>query len=844
MAGRARLIQTHFGGGEISRAARARPDLDIYSGAMERIENYVPRASGALDRRAGTVRAGTARPATKARMFALVKSINDVVRIEAGGGKFRFWNAHARTLILSGSDPLEINIPWADEELQGLRTWQRGDVMWFAHTSHLYPVYALRRTGSASFTLDVVELAEGPFLDRQAGAPVLTFSAVTGSVTVTAGSAAFSAAHVGALIRVEANTLPKVSGWSFDQKTVVGEFCRNGNRFYEATATLDPFKTGNSPPIHETGEAWDGNQDDNVRWAFRGYTYGLLRITAYTSPTQVTATVLQRLPFYGSGVGLTSDLWQISALSDAEGWPACGTVYEERQALIGSAGEPDKAFASRTSEWTPLKFDFRPGFATETVDTDAVRKSLAEHRTAAASWALVMDQLMIGTSAGVRTLSGPSSDEGITPAGAVPRTVSAVPCSPLVEGILADNSLLYLTPGEQALMEISRDPQVSPRNLLEVAQHMAGGGFRAFAWQGHPFRTLWGVDRAGKLRSLTHSPENGTAGWARQRLGGRFGRRAPVVETVCSAPGPDGRDEVWLIAKRTLGGSTVRTVEILERPFDPEIMRMEDCCCVDLAGYFNLWQAYTVLAAWDGTYVTLTAQDGATPFTSADFEREFWLSANEDLPDEADEPYPVRVQIVQQVSSTVLRGQLVGAYDEAAWKDRVLRIARPARSLSLPWLAGEQILLNADGRSIGPLTVPEGGTLDLVSNASADGHLWVARGWAGLAYTSHAVTLPVNGGEGLGSARTAMGRVQEIGILPDAIGEGRVRRIDQHPDYEIEINPRQASAPLGQARPPLREDKMIPMETGFDRRRQIEILADGALPCSIAGFVMKVESYG
>lgn len=844
MAGRARLIQTNFGGGEISRKARARPDLDIYAGAMDRCENFVPQAAGSLDRRPGTVRLGAARAATASRLFSLVKSINDVVRIEAGGGKFRFWDALSRTQILDGVSPLELDIPWADDELAGLRDWQRGDVIWFAHVSHAYPVYALRRTGAATFTLDPVAMEEGPFLDRVDGAPTLTFSAVSGSVTVTAGAASFTPDHVGALIRCEADTMPLISSWSFDQKTVVGEFCRNGNRIYEALAAPDPSRTGNSPPIHEEGDAWDGNQDDNIKWRFKGFTYGLLQITGYTSATQVTATVLRRLPFYGTGVSLSTSYWQLSALSDVEGWPACGTIYEERQCVFGSIGESDKAFASRTAKWSPLAFDHRPGFVTETLDTDAVRKSLAEHRTATCVWALVMDQMMIGTTSGVRTLSGPSADEALTPAGAVPRTLSTVPCSALVRPVLADNSLLYLAPGEEELIEISRDPQVAPRNLLEVADHMAGGGLRDMAWVGRPRRALWVVDRRGRLRSLTLSPENGTVGWSRHRLGGNFAGRHAVVECVDGAPGPDGRDELWLIVKRTIGGVTVRTVEFMERPFDTDTMRLEDCCCLDLAGYFDLWQSYTVLATFDGTDVVLTAQGGATPFVAGDVDRQFWLSANEDLPDEADEPSPVRLRIIEQVSTSVLKAQLVGAYDAGAWQGRVMRIARCAKSLSLPWLAGEEIYLNADGMTVGPLTVPEGGTLDLTSDASEDGIRWVARGWAGLRYASLARSLPVNGGEGLGSSRTAMGRVSGVGILPDAIGEGRLRRRDQHPDYEVAINPRQASAPLGTVTPPLTEDKFIPLDKGFDRHKQVEILADGALPCSVGGFLLQVESYG
>lgn len=841
MAGRARLIQTHFTG-EISRAARARADLDIYAGALELCRNYVARPSGKADRRPGGVVLGVAAAASKSKWFVLKKASNDAVRIEAGGGVFRFWNSLTRTLILNGGSPVTVAIPWSDDDLNGLRSWQQGDVMWFAHTSRAYPVYALRRTAANAFALSQVVLEEGPFVDRDSGAPVLTFSAVSGSVTVTAASAVFNAAHVGALIRCEATTLPDVLSWSFDMKVAVGEICRNGNRFYQATATNDPHRSGNVPPVHESGRQWDGNIDDCVQWEFRGFTYGLLRITAYTSPTQVTATVLRRLPFYGSA-SLTTDFWQISAISADRGYPACGTLFEERQCLFGSAREPDRSFLSRTTRWTPLSFDMRPGFVTETLEDDAIRRSIAGSETAAIVWAMVMDGLTLGSTAGVYRLAGPSVDEPLSPAACVPRVVSSVPCSELVPAVKADNSLLYLAPAEEELIELRRDASEDPRNLLEVASHMAGGGLRSLAWQGRPHRVLWGVDRRGRLVSMTYSPENSMYGWSLHRLGGRFGRKQPIVEDICSGPGPDGRDEIWLTVKRTVNGSTSRTVEYLERPFDTNTMRAEDACCLDAAGYYNLWQSYTVLAELDEGLVKLTAQSG-TPFTSGDVGREFWLSANEDLPDEDDEPFPVRLRIEQQVNTTVLRGRLEGEYSEAAWRNRILRVARPTTSISgLSWLEGEEVFLNADGRKIGPLTV-QSGSVSLVSPAYPSGFAWTARGWIGLAYPSLMRSLPVNGGEGLGSSRTATGKVSGIGVLPDAIAEGIVRRVDQAVDRWVDLNPRRATSPIGMANPPLTEDTFIPLDTGYDTGKQIEILASGPLPCSISGLVLKVESHG
>ncbi len=843
MAGRARLLQTNFGGGEISRASRARPDTDIYSGALEKCLNYLVRPSGAADRRGGSVYLGSARDTTAGkRWFVFQKAVNDVIRIEAGNGYFRFWDGITRTLIESGGSPVEVAIPWSDTELAGLRTWQKGDVMWFAHTGHTYPVKVLKRTSSTSFTLTDYDFDEGPFRDLDAGQATLTFSGVTGSITITSPSDVFLSGHAGALMRIEANTLPDVDGWSFDQRALVGWFCRNGNNFYECTAAPAPGKTGNFPPIHTSGLAWDGNTDDNVQWEFKGFSYGLLQITAVTDARNASATVLSRLPFYGAAA-LTTDIWQMQALSDAYGWPACGVFVEDRFSVFGSTENPDRCDLGRTSRYTSDSADMRPGFATETLDDDAVRRSLADDQTAYILWAKFMDQLLLGTTLGVKSLVGPSQDEAITPAGAVPRTVTEIPCSPDMPPVKADNALIYAALGNEELIEVSRTRDAVPRNLLELADHMAGGGLRSFKWQGRPRRVLWAVDRQSRLVSMTYSPENGTIAWARHRLGGSNGSYAPAIDDVCAAPGPDGKDELWLIVERQINGGTVRTVEYFERPYDSDTMRVEEACCLDMSGAFNTWQSYTVLATDLGSgQVRLNAQGGAIPFVGGDIGRQFWLTGNGEFIDEDDEPMPIKVEVITQDSTSQLTCRFVGSYPSALWAGRVLRVARPTTSLSgLSWLEGESVYVNADGIKRGPFTVSSAS----INLTTADGETaWAARGWVGLSNKGFARTLPVNGGEGLGSARTAVGRVTGIGVLPDGIAEGIVRRADGESGRDVELNPRTMSHKPGAAPPPLTDDEYIPLDTGFDRSKQIEIEATGPLPCSIAGFMLQVSNYG
>ncbi len=837
MAGRARLLQTNFAGGEVSRAARGRPDTEIYSSAAEKLRGFVVRANGALDRRPGGVHLGSAVTSSGGhRWFELRRAINHVVRIEAGGGKFRFWDGISRTLIMSGGSPVELDCPWSDDDLRDVRTWQSGDVLFMSHTAHMDRVKALKRLTSNSFVLDDVTFEDGPFLERAKGAPRLNFSGVSGIVTVTATSDVFEAGHVGALIRCEGETFTAVSGWSFDQKVKVGEYCRNGNRIYRASATADPHKTGNAAPVHESGAAWDGNHDDNVLWEFEGFTYGLLEIIAYDASTSVQAKVLKRLPFYSSPASSRSDaqatdIWNISALSDVEGWPACGVIYQDRFCVFGSRNDPDRSFLSRTNRWTPDVADMRPPYLTEVLDDDAISRSFTEEQTAHILWARVMDGLLLGTTLGVRQLSGPSEAEPLTPGGASPLTVSEIPCSINLEPVKAGNALIYPTLGDDGLIELSRARDAVPRDLMEMAEHMSAGGIKSLVWQGWPYRVLWLIDGRDRLVSFTYSPENGCYAFARHVLGGRNVR----VIALSSAPGPDGRDEVWLTVQREINGAQVAHVEYLARPFDADEMRVEAACCLDAAASWDLWQVDTVTASDDGNGgVNLLAQ-GVSPFTAQDVGREFWLTQNGALPDEDDVPGPVRV-VVESQFGTGAHCSFVGSYNEAHWKGLTLRIARPTKQLSgLGWLEGESVYVNADGAPFGPF---------VVQNSKIDLPDWSAKGWVGLAYRSFMRSMPVNGAEGLGTSRTAMGRVSQMGVLPNGIAAGVARRADQHEDFEVQLNQRSADDVLGAAPDAELDDFLISLDMGFDRQKQIEVIGDGPLPLSLSGFLLKVESYG
>ena len=74
---------------------------------------------------------------------------------------------------------------------------------------------------------------------------------------------------------------------------------------------------------------------------------------------------------------------------------------------------------------------------------------------------------------------------------------------------------------------------------------------------------MWAVRADGVLLGFTFNKEQDVLGWHRHILGG-----SGIVESVCVIPAPDRtRDELWMIVKRTINGSTKRYVEYLEKEY-------------------------------------------------------------------------------------------------------------------------------------------------------------------------------------------------------------------------------------------------------------------------------------
>ena len=140
-------------------------------------------------------------------------------------------------------------------------------------------------------------------------------SGTQGVVTVTTNVPTFTAEMVGSLLYAEEKELRSVKPWVAAEKNVLlGALRRSDQKVYRCVSVpvltglegTPYYVCGSVRPVHDSGRAFDGPQDvkfDNVNdyavgveWEYVHGGFGIMKITAFTSAFEVTATVIERIP--------------------------------------------------------------------------------------------------------------------------------------------------------------------------------------------------------------------------------------------------------------------------------------------------------------------------------------------------------------------------------------------------------------------------------------------------------------------------------------------------------------------------------------------------------------------
>lgn len=475
---------------------------------------------------------------------------------------------------VEASGIVELTTPWLEEDLAYIRHVQSGDVVYVACNG--YQQRKLERRAARSWSVVLYQPEDGPFRVLNTAPISITPSAITGDITLTASKALFKATNVGSLYKLPSTgqlvtaaisaednfTDPiRVSGIESQrifQVTISGT--------WTATVTLQYSvgEPGNWVDVKTwTGNTTNENYDDgldneiiyyrigvkagdftsdtaNVQLSYAsGSITGIVRVTAWSSETSVSAAVLKAL----GGTTGTRD-WSEGAWSDRRGWPSAVALHEGRVWWPGK----DKIQGSES--------DGYEDFDDETEgDAGPISRSIGEGPVDSIHWALSLSRLMLGTAANSANIPALRID-GNNPIAARSDSFDE-PLSPTNFNLkLTSTRGIFVDRSSQRLFEIAYDlnsADFKSEDLTLVVPDLNAAGIVGIAVQHKPDVRIhcWRAD--GTVGVLVFDRAENVICWLEVETAGE-------VEDVSILPGAQ-EDQVYYSVKRTINGSEVRYLE-------------------------------------------------------------------------------------------------------------------------------------------------------------------------------------------------------------------------------------------------------------------------------------------
>ncbi len=493
-----------FNTGVISPMMSGRVDTEEYAGACSVLDNFIPSVQGPVIRRGGTRFIGETKYADKkVRLFSFQFSSEQPYLTEFGDKYVRFY-LFRHPIVKEDGSSFEIETPYGENDLDGLNFAQSGDVMFIAHPDH--PLHKLVRYSNTDWRLSEVALTDGPYLPVNTGEISLQPSGTTGNVVITASADVFAQTDVGRHVRI-----------------------------------MHP----NNP---------------NVKW-------GAAKITEYTSPVSVKASVFSDRPFLSTAA---SKAWRLGALSKTTGYASTAAFFEQRLVL----GKGNGVYGSETGKYEV----FSPSGDDGTVKADnGYGYELSSEQINDICWLSSGRVLAIGTVGADFTLSTSGGE------GSLPMTVKVVrhstygsePVAPLK---ISNTTLFVQRYGRKvrAFVYDSNSDGYVAKDVTTLASHITESGIREMALQQEPVPVVWCALKNGSLIGMTYEAEESVRAWHTHTMKGAF------VESIVTQPAENGRyDELYLAVRRTVGGEEKRYIEVMERGMTEENDAPSECFYVD-----------------------------------------------------------------------------------------------------------------------------------------------------------------------------------------------------------------------------------------------------------------------
>lgn len=648
------IIQRSFTSGEISPSVQARANIVKYLTGLNLCENFIVKAEGGVYSRPGLeYKAEQNNSAKKGRLipFSFNTTQTYILLFENLTVKIIENGVFVETAPGSGTD-LVVTTPYTEAELPFLGYTQNADVMTITHPNH--DPRNFNRTGANSFTLTLIDFAptvtppvfnagvEGPFdiVDVNTRNPTRIRTSPahgwqTGNLIDLSG---FTTADLGGALTQEqvdilntSHVITVISDTAFDLVGV--NIDTGGFDFNPATATASKNLGANS--------AGAGAGSFN-----KTYAYVVTAVDAdgvESLPSVATSVTIKSLsetfgvrldwdvvaaadyyrvykdPSVGSGIygwvgdskNTTFDDYNIAPLqsdappsdrqpfSGADDKPSTVEYYQQRLVFANTTNEPQAVYTTQTGNFKSMRV------SDPTRDDDAVTFAIAAKQVNEVRHLLSLDSLILMTSGGEWIVTE-GQDRVLTPSTIGVRIQSYNGAS-WVKPAVINSTALYVQEKGTKIRDLSYEfssDKYTGSDLSIMARHLfRGKTITEMVYADEPYGILWCVRSDGVLLGLTYEREHQVWGWHQHVTDGAVESVAVISE--------DGRDAVYVIVNRTIGGQTKRYVERLAAR---EETNAEDCFYVDsgitydstptttISGLSHL-EGETVVALADGNVV-------------------------------------------------------------------------------------------------------------------------------------------------------------------------------------------------------------------------------------------------
>lgn len=524
---------------------------------------------------------------------------------------------------IAATGTMELDIPYATADLPYVRWDQSADVLFLACEG--FQQRRIERRAVDSWSIVLYSPENGPFFGDRSAKVKLKVAATNGNTSLTSDLPFFKATHVGALFRLFNEGVDQTYKLGADDSytdplRVTGVVTSNyddRNWFYTVSGVWSgtlkwkrsfdgpdtgfkdfPYEQSSStiPITGNLGSTQNDDDDDNAIVYYKlgfedgdytsgtatvtidydgGGGYGICRVIAFTSATQVEIEVLDRF-----NTTKYTDNWQEGIWSDKQGWPGAVAFNKGR---LGWAGKSRFIF-SVTDDYENFDPDYEG-------DAGPINRTLGSGPVDTINFMISLSRPIIGTPGGEFSIKSTSFDEPLTPQNSQAGTPSTQGSRQGVAAAKVDNQGVFAQRSGKRLFELIFNPdtyEYAPRDLTLLCPDLTGSAnVVGIAVQRQPDTRIhvWLDD--GSVVLLTYEPAEEVTCWSRISVGGDG-----FVEGVSVLPGED-EDQVYYRIKRTVSAATVRYLEK---------MAMEADC---IGGTVNKQgDSFVVVAGVTGTSVT------------------------------------------------------------------------------------------------------------------------------------------------------------------------------------------------------------------------------------------------